>query len=573
MYEAFYNFRERPFSLTPDPRYLFLSERHREALAHLLYGIRQRCGFVLLTGEVGTGKTTLCRALIKSLDADTEVALILNPNVSAVELLQTVNREFDLPGTSESRKALVDELNAHLLARRAAGKNLVLIVDEAQNLPPLVLEELRLLSNLETETEKLLQIVLIGQPELNELLSLKGLRQLDQRMSVRYHLQELNLKETVEYIEHRLHVASESPRVKFSRLAVRRLYSFSKGAPRLVNVGADRALLVGFTRGDRRITWRIVGLALREIRSPRRAVRRRLLGAIAGASVAAVLLAATTFALWPEALRAVVKAASVVRRGATSALREHVASAPGRPEVREVRVVTPTSFKLVPESELPLAKTPEMLFTRLAEQDTPRAWASAVNELLHRWNAKMVSGADVGYDVSIAAEEAGLRCTRLEGSLLELTKINLPALTEVEIKDVGTRYVALVGYDGRGFITNLDPRTRVPVDALQPLWTGTAYVFWRDHQDIDGNLHEGSQGPAVLWLKNALTHLGFYKGAPTPEYDAELQAAVAALQAAKGLEPDGIVGDQTKMLLYSALESYSTPHLITKARAASPGGP
>lgn len=208
MYEAFYNFRERPFNLTPDPKYLFLSERHREALAHLLYGIRQRCGFILLTGEVGTGKTTLCRALLHSLDDDTEIALIFNPNLSAVELLQAVNREFGLPGLSESRKVLVDELNAHLLERRRAGKNLVLLVDEAQNLIPPVLEELRLLSNLETESEKLLQIVLIGQPELKELLARPELRQLDQRMSVRYHLETLNLNETAAYIDHRLHVAA-----------------------------------------------------------------------------------------------------------------------------------------------------------------------------------------------------------------------------------------------------------------------------------------------------------------------------------------------------------------------------
>jgi general secretion pathway protein A len=255
MYEEFYNFRERPFNLTPDPKYLFLSERHREALAHLLYGIRQRCGFILLTGEVGTGKTTLCRALLRSLDEDTEIALILNPNVSSVELLQAVNREFGLAGIGERRMTLVDELNGHLLARRAAGKNLVLIVDEAQNLPPSVLEELRLLSNLETETEKLLQIVLIGQPELKDLLRRPELRQLDQRMSVRYHLSPLDQRETRDYIDHRLGVASEKPGVRFSGSAVRGIYGFIRGAPRLINIVADRALLTGFARSRRPHAW------------------------------------------------------------------------------------------------------------------------------------------------------------------------------------------------------------------------------------------------------------------------------------------------------------------------------
>ncbi|MFQ5458658.1 MAG: ExeA family protein, partial [Myxococcota bacterium] len=293
MYESFFNFRERPFNLTPDPKYLFLSGRHREALAHLLYGIRQRSGFILLTGEVGTGKTTLCRALLHALDADTEVALIFNPSLSAEELLQAINREFGLPGQSQSRKALVDELNGHLLARRRTGKNLVLLVDEAQNLSAPVLEELRLLSNLETETEKLLQIVLIGQPELNDLLQRPELRQLDQRMSVRYHLEPLDQGETGEYVSHRLGVASDRSRARFNRRALGALFRYSRGAPRLINIAADRALLVGFTRNRHLIGRGEIRAAVRELSGslnkdrPGRWLRRGVFAAATLALVAA----------------------------------------------------------------------------------------------------------------------------------------------------------------------------------------------------------------------------------------------------------------------------------------------
>jgi len=560
MYEEFYNFRERPFNLTPDPKFLFLSERHREALAHLLYGIRQRCGFILLTGEVGTGKTTLCRSLLRSLDDDTEIALILNPNVSAVELLQAVNREFGLPGTGESRKALVDELNAHLLARREGGKNLVLLVDEAQNLPPSVLEELRLLSNLETEKEKLLQIVLIGQPELKDLLRRPELRQLDQRMSVRYHLSPLDLRETRHYVDHRIGVASEKPGVRFSGAAVRGIYGFSRGAPRLINIVADRALLLGFTRSRRRISFGIIRAALREVRGAGAAARRRTGLLTAAAAVALLAIAAALF-LWAPARRTVVARTAGLFEGKGATLTLAHLRGEARPEARRLRVVTPTAVSLVPEHLLPQPPAPEELLRRLSSEEAGQAWSSAVNALLRRWDARLVTGADVGYDLAVAAEKAGLLSTRWDGSLADLTKLNLPALVEVEMTGSVPRYLALVGYDARGFLTNLDDQARVPIPALEPIWTGNAYVFWKDHGALSSNLHDGTAGPGVLWLKNALSTLGFYDGPPTPEYDQNLHAAVATLQAAHGLEPDGVVGERTKMLLYSLIDSYHSPRL------------
>jgi len=258
MYEAFYGLNEKPFNLTPDPRFLYLSAKHKEAFAHLLYGIRNRCGFVMVSGEIGTGKTTICRSLLKQLDPDTEVAFIFNPKLSPVELLQTINSDFGIASKAETVRGLIDELNAHLLDRAAAGKNCVLIIDDAQILGTETLEQIRLLSNLETETEKLLQIVLIGQPELAKKLELTELRQLNQRITARYHLGTLGGDETLHYIAFRLRVAGGRKKVKFNRAAVRTVHRISGGTPRVINALCDRALLIGYTRETRHITPAIV---------------------------------------------------------------------------------------------------------------------------------------------------------------------------------------------------------------------------------------------------------------------------------------------------------------------------
>ncbi|MDP3939458.1 MAG: AAA family ATPase [Deltaproteobacteria bacterium] len=557
MYEAFYNFKERPFNLTPDPKYLFLSERHREALAHLLYGIRQRSGFILLTGEVGTGKTTLCRALMHSLDADTEVALIFNPNVSSAELLQAINQEFGLPGASESRKALVDELNAHLLTRRQAGKNLVLLVDEAQNLPAPVLEELRLLSNLETETEKLLQIVLIGQPELNDLLGRTELRQLDQRMSVRYHLTPLDVKETGEYVAHRLSVASDKPRPRFTRGALRSLYRYSKGAPRLINTAADRALLVGFTRNRIRISGSIVRAAVQELRGRKRergGWTRPIWGALAAAS-----LALGAIVLWQPAREALLRVARAPEA-------EQGVGAGERPGERMVRIVTPTSMAVLPEAEIPgpLAtpeRTYESLLEDLSRTDQSQSWSAATNALLERWNAPMVSGAEVAYDLHLAAGEAGLRYASLPISLEELTRLDVPAIVALDLDEAGTRYVALLAYENDTFRTNCDPNLWIPISVLENARRGNVYLFWKAQEEIADVVKEGDQGPDVLWIKNALGESGYFEGTRDAYFDSSLTLAVSAFQTAYGIEPDGVVGDQTKMLLFSALQAYPTPRL------------
>ena len=264
-YTSFYNLRERPFNLTPDSHFLYLSPRHREALGHLLYGIRERKGFILVTGEVGTGKTTLCRALIAEIEKAAEVGFILNSFLSAEELLRTINEDLSCHAGAVSRKGLVDELNKFLLARHEAGRNVVVLIDEGQNLALPVLEQLRMLSNLETEKEKLLQIVLVGQPELRTKLDSKSLLQLRQRIAVRFHLSPLHRGEVACYIGHRLSVAGGDGMVGFDRKAVDLICDYSGGIPRLINMLCDKALLAGFVVGTRAITAKLVRASIKEI--------------------------------------------------------------------------------------------------------------------------------------------------------------------------------------------------------------------------------------------------------------------------------------------------------------------
>ncbi len=272
MYEDFYGLKEKPFGLTPDPKFLYLSTRHREALENLAYGIAQKEGFILITGEIGTGKTTICRALLNRLDERTSVALLLNPFFSEEELLRYILTDFGLTPSGGTRLELLEELNKFLLSHASSGGISVLIIDEAQNLSLQVLEQIRILSNLETEKDKLLQIALVGQAELREKLRLPKLRQLDQRISVRYHLKPLDKKETPRYIYHRLAVAGSEGRISFSRISLRKIASFSQGIPRLINLICDRALLNGYAKQKYHITAGMVLQAAKSLRDEEKAI-------------------------------------------------------------------------------------------------------------------------------------------------------------------------------------------------------------------------------------------------------------------------------------------------------------
>ena len=293
MYTNYFGLKEASFSITPDPQYLFLGEQHREALAHLLYGAGESGGFVLLTGEVGTGKTTVCRAFLEQLPEGVDVALILNPAMTVTELLRAACDELriEVPETERTVKCLVDRLNDYLLKAHAEGRRAVLLIDEAQDLKPKVLEQVRLLTNLETTKHKLLQVFLVGQPELRTLLQREGLRQLDQRITARYHLRPFDARETAEYVRHRLAVAGVE-RQLFTRAAMRRVHRFSGGIPRLINILCDRSLLGACVSRSPMVTGTIVDKAAREIRDPTGARRHAGTGRIAAAAAALLLAVA-----------------------------------------------------------------------------------------------------------------------------------------------------------------------------------------------------------------------------------------------------------------------------------------
>ncbi len=265
MYLDYYNLKEKPFSVTADPAFLYLSKKHCEALSHIQYGIQQRMGFLEITGEIGTGKTTICKALLNTLDEHTKTAFILNPNLSETQLLQAVIEDLGIHTKSRNKIAMFKILNEFLLRQLEASNNVVLIIDEAQNIKPSLLEHIRLLSNLETEKEKLLQIVLVGQPELKEKLQSKELAQLRQRIAIRYHMLPLEKPEIEGYVSHRLEVAGGNGTKFFENEALDEIFNFSHGVPRLINIICDKALLAGYASGNKKITSEIIKKCAKEI--------------------------------------------------------------------------------------------------------------------------------------------------------------------------------------------------------------------------------------------------------------------------------------------------------------------
>jgi general secretion pathway protein A len=557
MYLAFFGLNEKPFSITPDPRYLYLSERHAEAMAHLLYGIHEAGGFVQLTGEVGTGKTTIVRSLLAQAPKNAEIALILNPRMTAPEFLLTICEELGIgvpDSATQSLKDLVDILSQYLLKAHAGGRRVVLVVDEAQNLAPEVLEQVRLLTNLETNTQKLLQIILIGQPELRELLARTELRQLAQRITGRYHLSPLSAEETTAYVRHRLRVAGATADI-FNRFALEEIYRLSDGVPRVINVICDRALLGGYTTDRHRITGPLVRSAASEVFGKRFAPPWL---PWAGTAALAALLAAGSFGLWRLQPWRWARAPTVtLAHAAPSASRS--APAAGQPGATPVAAASDRAV-----ARATAGAQASALSTLLTKYSGDTTTDAAFTKLFALWGIRYAMD---GTDPCTQATQHGLACLTERGSLGQLRLYNRPAILMLTDAAGGSHEVVLTGLDAEHASVELGNSTHQVGDGeLSGYWMGDYVMLWRPEAAPVHTLAAGMRGAGVLHLRNSLEKLeGVADAAPSDLYDAGLASLVRRFQRSHQLTVDGIAGIRTQVALAGALAGPGSP-LLTAAR-------
>jgi general secretion pathway protein A len=572
MYTAFYGLEERPFALSPDPKYLFLSETHREVLGHLIYGIEQGEGFIAISGEVGTGKTTLCRTLLERLGAESEVAFLFNPHLSPRELLLAIHTEFGLTGSGETLPELTEELNAFLLRKKADGRRVLIIIDEAQILSTETLEQVRLLSNLETSRSKLLQIVLLGQPELDQKLATRELRQLRQRISVWWHLGPMDAGETREYVRHRMRIAGADARVPFTDRALQRIHRISGGVPRIINVLCDRALLAGYGDDRKQIDPRTIDRVARELGpattgptiKPRS--RRTLRASAAALTLVAAFGAGALLGLNPERLGISLPSPP---SSAVGLQRE----APPTPTLPDVAAAPPALPADAAAEAPPTFPPPDVLDTLLPLRDATTTNASMVEAALAAFGeeARRVAPLDIAEAIALLSEY-GLRSIWVEGYDFEqIARIDRPTVVRLGA-DAAARWTLLRAIDDEvADLQGLIPgeTVRVARAEFDARWTGEGYALWREHEPLPALLSHGADGAAVRWLQSALARLGQVEVPQHGFFDERTEAAVRAFQRRADLPVDGSVGPLTKLRLYEALDEYPTPLLSAKAADAA----
>jgi general secretion pathway protein A len=544
MYERHFGLKQRPFSIAPDPRYLFMSERHREALAHLLYGVQGGGGFVLLTGDVGAGKTTVCRCFLGQLPDRCNVAYIFNPKLTVEELLKSVCAEFRIPYRHEGPgvptvKDYVDALNQFLLRTHAVQQNNVLVIDEAQNLSADVLEQLRLLTNLETNERKLLQIILIGQPELRAMLARPDMQQLAQRVIARYHLEALTEDETAHYVRHRLAVAGLRQVVPFDQRVMRRIFRYSNGVPRRINLLCDRALLGAYANGKSIVDSDILDKAAEEVLDAAdfshvrrvRYERAALVGI--GLAVGAAVVGVVGFSL---------------ERGDGGARAEQLAAAtPPQAAVAAAPAAGPVPVE-------PVASAPET--GKPASFDLRKGFASLVGaekeawqQMASAWNIAPGSG-----DPCAAAERQQVRCYRTSTATLALIRqLDRPGV--LTLRDAANRpaHVVISGLSNDSATLNIGGIAQtVPLVVLADYWRGEFATFWRPPPNYAGTIVDSRAGAAPWVAEKLATALGDTGPVGQQLDDATLRTWIHRFQLAQGLPSDGSAGPITLMQLNRA---------------------
>jgi general secretion pathway protein A len=581
MYANYFGLTQDPFSIAPDPRYLFMSERHREALAHLLFGIAGSNGvaagtgggFVLLTGDIGTGKTTICRCLLEQIPKGCRIAYIFNPKLTVSELLQSICDEFhihlaDTASTPPTVKDYIDALNAFLLESHAAGRSSVLIIDEAQNLEPEVLEQLRLLTNLETRERKLLQIVLIGQPELRQMLERAELEQLAQRVIARFHLDALNELESTQYIEHRLVVSGLTGPTPFDRSALQRIHRLARGVPRRLNLLCGRSLLGAWANGLQRVDRGVVDKAALEVfgadYARKQDAGRRLKTYLLGALLVLASAAAASYLLWPAKLVWPPATRPTLPEPATAGTPPAVAMAPpdsatnGLASASSAMAPASAPQAAAPHSSAAAALRPlaaqspvqdaQALLPELT-QDVEAAW----RELAGIWKLPATPGASC----QVAATQK-LQCYRSSNlSLPHLRHLGLPGLLTLQAPGAAPVYALLVGLSEQtATLQTAKGLQRIRLLSLGRLWAGEFATFWRTPVGYRPELRDGASGPAIELLTQQLDLLegapARAPNAPPAVLNAALRARVRAFQVALGMLPDGQPGPMTFMQLDSA---------------------
>jgi general secretion pathway protein A len=585
MYHTYFGLTEPPFSIAVDPRYLYMSDRHRDALAHLVYGVGTGGGFILLSGEVGTGKTTILRCLLEQLPDDTDLALVLNPTLDARQLLATVCGELGIDADASDLKCLTDRLHRFLLDNHQRGRNTVLLIDEAQHLDATVLEQIRLLTNLETNTKKLLQIVLVGQPELKDKLAQPELRQLSQRITARFELQPLDAPETAAYIDHRLQVGglTRGQRLFSSRISTR-IHRASGGIPRVINIICDRALLGCYGKNKEKVDRQTLRQAVAEVKGVEQKASSTRDPAELGYSLALSALALTTLIalLWwnwqlstapsqlvptvveqsepiPVEVPAMVQLVEEAVEAEDALESEEVVEGEEVIEIEEsvqIEAAVEVEAKVVPEETVVLEETvePEILLDDwwFVQQ------SAAINTLL----------ISLGYlDVSVeepCAElaEFGLRCERLQvDGWSDLRSYQAPAL--LELVDAGEARWVLVRslVDDHAVVLGPEGETRLwSQDELGANWQGRVLVPWLAPPGYRNPLREGSFGRAVSWLAQGFAQLDGQQQALADHFYNELLAQrVRLFQREQKLYVDGVAGLRTMLRMQQLLASESAP--------------
>ncbi len=550
MYDNHFGLKETPFTIAPDPRFLYMSERHREALAHLVYGFETDGGFVLLTGEVGTGKTTISRCLLEQLPDNSNVAVVLNPKISGLELLATICDELhiDYPSENTSVKTFIDLINKNLLETNAQGKKTVVIVEEAQNLEMEVLELLRLLTNLETNQRKLLQIIMIGQPELLQLLSRPELRQLEQRITARYHLLPLSRKDAIDYVKHRLEVAGLKEPV-FSYSLLKKVYKYTEGIPRKINLLCDRAMLGAYVQNQKTIDKKILSRAATEVfgnanvhhsRTPFWSKKKVV------SLVAVLVLVFGGYGVYYFRQDVSAFIAGISLLNTTDPVSNTTDSSPA-----------------VIEQSGSIAEEMSSFFAALDEESVDTKKQAAFVTLFNQWDESL---SDVSVaDPCDAAISKGLGCLAKTGNLDILRQLDRPAILKFLNGRNEPVYATLISLNTDQATLRVGNRDfEVPLSDLESRWFGDYTLLWRMPPAYTGAIRLGTSGEDVQWLASSLASINGEDVPGIISYDARLIRAVKNFQKQEGLSADGIAGVQTLIQINSALDK-SVPRLTSSS--------